>query len=113
MSGKPWRLPRQAEAVLTDIAKWMPHTFGPGQANLYADSLIQRCTAITSGERASRAGRAVIDLALPEDLRLVRSGQHLIVFVEDTDHVVIVDFLHIRSDLPARIGRLLDDRSDD
>ena len=43
---------------------------------------------------------------LPEDLRFTRSGQHFIVFIEDAAQVIIVDFLHSRSDLPGKIAAL-------
>lgn len=52
--------------------------------------------------------RRLIDPELPEDLRLTRCGLHFIMFVEDTDPVIIVDFLHSRSNLPAKLAALAD-----
>ncbi len=46
--------------------------------------------------------------ALSQDLRFARAGQHLVIFVEDAEQVIIVDFLHARSDLPARLENLQD-----
>jgi hypothetical protein len=41
---------------------------------------------------------------LPDDLRFTRAGQRFVVFVEDAGQVIIVDFLHGRSDLPRRLA---------
>ena len=103
---KPWRLTRQAEAALTDIARWTIETFGPRQAEAYEDDLIERCQAIANGTAHSQSCRRIIDRDLPEDLRFTRAGQHFVVFIESTDAIVVVDFLHGRSDLPARLARL-------
>jgi plasmid stabilization system protein ParE len=104
---KRWRLTRQAEASLTGIAAWTVDTFGPRQAKAYESDLIARCRAIAEGAAPSQSCRRVIDPNLPEDLRFTRAGQHLIVFVETADAIVIVDFLHSRGDLPTRLSRVL------
>lgn len=106
MSGKPWRLTRAAEASLVDIALWTLETFGPRQAEAYEADLIDRCDAIARGEAPWQSCAKVIDPRLPEDLRFTRCGEHLIVFVEESDRVIIVDFLHGRRDLPARLTEL-------
>ena len=103
---KPWRLTRRAEESLTDIARWTLETFGPRQAGTYEEELVSRCIAIADGTAISRGCRQLIDPALPEDLRFTRSGQHFIVFTEDANGVIIVYFLHSRSDLPRRLAAL-------
>ena len=103
---KPWRLTRQAEASLLDIALWTIETFGPRQAQAYEEDLIARCSGVASSTVASQSCRAIIDPDLKEDLRVARSGQHFIVFVEDEASVVIVDFLHSRCNLPAKLASL-------
>ena len=105
---RPWRLTRQAEASVTDIARWTRETFGPRQAAVYEEDLIARCIDIAEGTAISQGCRQLIHAALPEDLRFTRSGQHFIVFVESPDSVIIVDFLHSRSDLPRRLAALAD-----
>ncbi|WP_123193407.1 type II toxin-antitoxin system RelE/ParE family toxin [Pannonibacter phragmitetus] len=100
---KPWRLTRQAETSLVDIANWTLETFGPRQAAAYEDDLIVRCTEIAAGTAMSQDCRRIIDPDLPEDLRFARCGQHFVIFVEDAEQVIIVDFLHARSDLPRRL----------
>jgi plasmid stabilization system protein ParE len=103
VSGKPWRLTRAAEASLLDIALWTYQTFGPRQAEAYEADLIDRCAAIARDEAPWQSCAKVIDPRLPEDLRFTRCGEHLIVFVDEPDRVIIVDFLHGQRDLPARL----------
>ncbi len=103
---KPWRLTRAAEASLIDIARWTYETFGPRQAEAYEEDLIAACREIAAGTAQSRDCRRLIDSDLPEDLRFTRCGQHFIVFVEDPEQVIIIDFLHSRSDLPRRLANL-------
>ena len=105
---KPWRLTRQAEASLADIARWTLEIFGSRQAAAYEEDLVRRCRDIADGTAISQGCRQLIDPALPEDLRFTRSGRHFIVFVEGPDSVIVVDFLHSRSDLPRRLAALAD-----
>ena len=108
---RPWRLTRQAEASLVDLARWTLSTFGPRQAASYRDDLIDRCDAIAEGTAMSQGCRQLIDPDLPEDLRFARSGQHFIVFVEYPDSVTILDFLHARTDLSRRLADMADRRA--
>ena len=103
---RPWRLTRQAETSLVEIALWTVETFGPRQTVAYEDDLIARCGEIAAGTATTQGCRQLIDPDLPEDLRFARSGQHFIVFIEDAAQVIIVDFLHARSDLPGKIAAL-------
>lgn len=103
---KPWRLTRAAEVSLIDIARWTFDTFGPRQANAYEEDLIASCRDIAVGTVLSQDCRRLIDPDLAEDLRFTRCGQHFIVFVEDPDQVIIIDFLHSRSDLPGKLAAL-------
>ncbi len=109
---KPWRLTRQAEASLVDIANWTYETFGSRQAAAYEDDLIARCKEIAAGTAISQGCRQIIAPDLPEDLRFARAGQHFVIFVEDAEQVIIVDFLHGRSDLPRRLAALTDPKPD-
>lgn len=103
---KTWRLTRTAEASLVDIATWTLATFGPRQAAAYEEDLILRCEEIASGSAMTQDCRQIIDPALPENLRFARAGQHFVVFVEDDAQIIIIDFLHSRSDLPRRLAAL-------
>lgn len=109
---KLWRLTRQAEASLVDIADWTYQTFGPRQAAAYEDDLIVACREIAAGTAISQDCRRIIDPDLPEDLRFARAGQHFVIFVEDAEQVIIVDFLHSRTDLPRRIAALTEPKPD-
>ena len=108
---RPWRLTRQAEASLVEIARWTLYTIGPRQATAYEEDLIARCTEIADGTAPSQDCRRLIAQDLPEDLRFTRSGQHFIVFIEDATQVIIVDFLHSRADLPGKLAALPDPKS--
>ena len=65
----PWRLTRQAEASLVEIARWTLDTLGPRQAEAYEDDLIARCREIADGTVQSQDCRRLIASDLPEDLR--------------------------------------------
>ncbi|MFN7057040.1 type II toxin-antitoxin system RelE/ParE family toxin [Hyphomonas sp.] len=106
---KPWRLTRRAEAALIEIAHWTHETFGPRQAEAYEEDLIACCRDIAAGTALTQDCRRLIDPDLPEDLRLARSGQHFIVFVEAEEQVIIIDFLHNRTDLPRHLSGLMKD----
>jgi plasmid stabilization system protein ParE len=101
-----WRLTRAAEASLAEIARWTIQTFGPQQAAAYEEDLISACRAIATGTAHSQDCRKIIAPDLSEDLRFARVGQHFIIFVEDAEQVIIIDFLHSRSDLPRRLGNM-------
>lgn len=103
---RPWRLTKQAEASLLEIALWTFETFGPRQAEAYEYDLIARCHEIASGTAITQGCRQLIAPDLAEDLRFARSGQHFIVFIEDASQVIIVDFLHSRSDLSGKLAAL-------
>ena len=109
---KPWHLTHAAERSLIDIAIWTVETFGPRQAAAYEEDLIAACLRIAAGTAQSQDCRRIIDPDLPEDLRFVRAGQHFVVFVEDAEQVIIIDFLHSRTDLPRHLANLLPRRGD-
>ena len=103
---KPWRLTRAADRSLIDIAIWTVETFGPRQAAAYEEDLIAVCRNIAAGMAQSQDCRRIIDPDLNEDLRFARAGQHFVVFVEVAEQVIIIDFLHSRSDLPRHLANL-------
>lgn len=109
---KPWRLTCAAERALIDIAIWTVETFGSGQAAAYEEDLIAVCRRIAAGTVQSQDCRRIIDPDLPEDLRFARAGQHFVVFVENAEQVIIIDFLHSRSDLPRHLANLSSGRGD-
>lgn len=103
---KPWCLTRAAETSLIDIARWTVETFGSRQAAAYEEDLITTCREIAAGNSISRDCRRLIDPDMPEDLRYARAGQHFVIFIEETEQVTIIDFLHARSDLKRRLANL-------
>lgn len=98
------RLTRRAEGSLVEIAKWTIEKFGLKQAELYENDVLTRCQAILNGQAHSRSCAVLIDDAA--DLRFDRAGEHLLVFLDQPDEVIIVDILHSRSDLPRHVAAL-------
>jgi toxin ParE1/3/4 len=105
---KPWRLTRQAESSLTEIARWTHETFGPRQAAAYQRDLIACCAAIAAGTALSQDCRRLIDADLLENLRFARAGQHFVIFIDYIEQVIVIDFLHSRTDLPRRLITLVE-----
>lgn len=105
---RPWRLTRSAETALTEIADWTFENFGARQAAAYEEDLIGVCRAIADGTAISQDCRRIIAQDLPEALRFARAAQHFIIFIENKDEVIIINFLHARSDLPRRLASLTD-----
>ena len=103
---KPWRLTRTAERSLIEIAIWTLETFGTRQAELYEDELVERCQAISDGHAITYDCKILAGEAVEDDVRFARAGEHFVVFVEFAEEIVIVDFLHNKSDLPRRIAHL-------
>jgi hypothetical protein len=52
--------------------------------------------------------RRIIARDLPEAQRFTRAAPHFILFIEDKDEVIIIYFLHARSDLQRRLAGLTD-----
>ena len=105
---RPWRLTRQAEASLTEIARWTLDAFGPRQAAAYEDDLITCCREIAAGASVSYDCGQLADPDAVETLRFARAGQHFVIFIGDAEQVIVIDFLHARSDLPRRLAALRD-----
>jgi len=95
--------PRSATSLVA-VFEWTLLTFGERQADAYSAKLRAACQKITEGRAQHQSCRAVFPPDLREDLRLVRAGRHFIIFVEDEQRVLIVDFVHQSSDLPKRLA---------
>ena len=106
MTQRPWRLTKLAVHSLVGISRWTIETFGPREAEAYEADLLDACRSIASGEAVSVSCRTLVEDLVDEDLRFVRSGQHFIVFIDYETDVVIVDFLHARSNLDRHLADL-------
>ncbi|MEM1150418.1 MAG: type II toxin-antitoxin system RelE/ParE family toxin [Pseudomonadota bacterium] len=110
---RSFRLTRRAEDSLVDIALWTLETFGERQAEIYRDELISRCEAIAAGRAHARPLAGLLPEE-PEADRLfyARTGEHFVVWLETEKEapadapVLIIDFIHGRSDLPRRLAGL-------
>lgn len=103
---KAWVLTRQAERSLAEIAAWTVETFGRRQAAAYGEDLIDGFQALADGTAPSRGCRHLVAADLPEDLRYARVGQHYVIFLGAEEPMVVVDFLHVRMNIPARLAAL-------
>lgn len=101
---RPFRLTPRAEFSLVGIARWTEETFGPRQADLYAEALIARCDAIARGDLPGRS--CAVFVAGAAELQYARAGEHFVVYLDRPDAVIVIDFLHSRSDLPRRVAAL-------
>lgn len=105
---RSYRLTKRAEQSLVDIALWTIENFGLRQADIYEAKLVELCESIVRGHVLARDCSALVKEAveLETPLMFTRAGEHFIVFLEVDDEVIIVDFLHGRSDLPKHIAAL-------
>ena len=103
---RSWRLTLHAEAALIDIAYWTIETFGARQADIYETQLIARCEAIAAREIPGQDCAILAEGLRPGEMCFARAGQHFVVYLDQPDEVVILDFLHGRVDLPRHLAAL-------
>lgn len=105
---RPGVLTRQARESLRGTAAWTADTFSVRQAAICADRLVACCDEIAAGLATTRDCRRLVDADLPQNLRVARNGQNVVVFVDAPDRIVVVDVIHARADLPRRLAALGD-----
>lgn len=103
---KPWRVTRQAEQSLLDIALWTVETFGSRQADAYEQDILAKMNDIASGVAHTQSCRILIDSHIANDIRFTRVGGHYLIYLEQSDSLVLLDLLHQRADLPRHLARL-------
>ena len=94
----------RADASLSQIFGWTIDKFGQRQADAYSAMLLDRSKAIAAGQVPHQSCRVMFADDLREDLRFARAGQHLVIFIETVDQVLIVDFMHQSADIAGRLG---------
>ena len=106
-----YRLAASAEARLLDIMLWTIDEFGVQQAERYESQLLSRCAEIASGRAVSRDLAALSNRAAAAGMRCTRAGSHHIVFIDDPakGFVEVIDFVHVRMDLPGQLDALIRD----
>ncbi len=105
---RDWRLTRRAAASLRDIAQYTYDTFGPRQADAYGEDLIDLCAALARGTAQGQDCSALVGADRGRGLRHARAGSHFIIYLDRADMLIVVEFLHQRSDLPRHLARLAD-----
>ena len=92
--------------ALADISAWTYQTFGPRQAEIYCDDLIAKCGSIAAGDVHSRNCSVLSGSRKKSGLHYAQCGQHFIVFYDSKGEIVVLDFIHMREDLPRQIAFL-------
>lgn len=105
---KKWRLTKQAELSLLDIAKWTVENFGKTQAFVYRDALISRINNLASDTPPlGKSCRQLLqDKNELNNLFYYFEGKHYIVYRINKNNIDILDFFHERSDLIFHIKKL-------
>lgn len=100
---KPFRLTRQAEARLSEIAEWIVSNFGRSQALVYERQLIKRLNSLASGEppHGRPCGILVSSECSNDDLLYYREGRHYIIFQDAPKQLTVIDFVHGSRNLPG------------
>lgn len=97
------RLEKNARDQLDEIALWTLQTFGSAQAQRYEDLLFERLEKLAQGTAHSRP-------VAPQDARrMMRAGQHIVIFTEAGETVTILAFLHSASDILKHLPIVKDD----
>ncbi|WP_370160769.1 type II toxin-antitoxin system RelE/ParE family toxin [Limimaricola soesokkakensis] len=94
----------RAGESLIGLAQWTLETFRPLQADIYKIKLLDRCAALAGGLPVATAQTC----STPGDtaLHYARAGEHLLVFIDMPDALVIVGILYRPSDLSARTAAI-------
>jgi plasmid stabilization system protein ParE len=101
----PVRLTRRAADTLSEIADWTFANFGAGQAEIYRIELIETCQGLITPSPTERRIHG-FGAAPAGEVFYVRTAMHFIIFRRTGQEVAILDFLHVRSDLAARLEAL-------
>ncbi|WP_110030817.1 type II toxin-antitoxin system RelE/ParE family toxin [Hoeflea marina] len=104
--GRSWRLTRQAETLLIAIARWTFDNIGPGQADIYQQELLARCEAIADGTAFRQSCSEFFPGEVGKGHWFARAGSQFIVYLDEPDSVTVLDFQHLRADLPQKIADL-------
>lgn len=95
-----------AAQTLEDIALWTTENFGPGQADTYLSSLLNRCDAILRNDAIHRQPASFSHSFPTTPLLLAKAESHFIVFAILDEEYVVFDFFHERSDLIGKLTKL-------
>ncbi|MEM8579065.1 MAG: type II toxin-antitoxin system RelE/ParE family toxin [Pseudomonadota bacterium] len=100
---KQLRFEAAARDQLNDIADWTADTFGPAQAETYERLILDRLAKLIDGTAFSKP------ILAGDTRRQLQAGQHILVFIERQDTIVVLAILHSHSDLFAHLPPTKDD----
>jgi len=103
---KPWRLTKQAESSLRDIAIWTVKHFGNQQTIKYRDELIECINQLASNNPPQTKSCVNLIQDSHNEISYYKQGCHFIVFRETEKQLEILEFFHQRMDLPTHIKKL-------
>ncbi|MCE8000873.1 MAG: type II toxin-antitoxin system RelE/ParE family toxin [Rhodobiaceae bacterium] len=86
------------------MAESTVESFGPRQADLCEQELLDRCAAIANGTAQSRDCSVLAPQG--QGMSYACAGEPFLIHIETAETFIIIDVLHSRSDLPTRIARL-------
>ena len=109
MSGE-YRLTVTAQETLVEISQWTYKTFGPRQQELYLNLLLNRFSEIANGHATAQPVSRYTGRRKDNRVLCSMAGEHVVLYIQDSDTTEIVDLFHSRSNLKARISQLLDQK---
>lgn len=105
---KAFRLSIRAEQSLEDIFIWTIHRLGIDQVIKYKDQLINRLNSIAAGElpHGRSCNVLIANLRDVRDLEYYREGRHYIIYRNNDEALLVVDFVHEVRDLEFLVEEL-------
>ncbi len=94
------RFEEQAIEQLDDIADWTVETFGARHAQAYEDLLFERFEKLSKGLAHTKP------ITATDTRRVMRAGEHVVIFSESPSEIIILALLHARADLIRHITDL-------
>ncbi len=107
---RTYRLTVTARETLVEISQWTYETFGPRQQEHYLDLMLSRFAAIANGHVHALPASKFTGRNKDIKVLCATAGQHIVLFIEGDNQIEIIDLFHSRSNLKARISKLLDQK---
>lgn len=96
---KRFELSPFAKRRLIDIVIWTDENFGELKSDRYQELLLDKCRAITDGLAHTQDCAVITKSSENTGLLFSRAGRHFIFFRDTGDVIVVLDFVHVASDL--------------
>lgn len=90
-----------AERRLIEIAEYTAKRYGAAQVLTYETEIAERLAAAAKGRARLRPLASLSGQDRHESLFVLRAGQHFLILAQRSDHLLVLDIVHTRSDLTA------------